>query len=411
MTGVYIIGAAMTPLGRHIERSVKDLTRLAVDGALADAGCSLDQIEAAWFSNTRQGQMEGQNSIRGQCALHALGLGGVPIFNSENACASSSSGLVQAVAAIRAGWHDIVLVCGAEKMIFPDRKAEMFRAFLGGTDVHAMDETLARLAHLGDGIGPATPPTGERSFFMDVYASLARQHMKTFGTTIEQLAQAAAKNHHHSSMNPLSQYRQSMSREEVLDSPMIVWPLTRAMCAPLSDGAAAVVLCSEAALRRFSSHRAIHVAGVGVSSSGFREPTDFSKHCARAAATRAYEMAGVGPAEMDLAEVHDASAFAEILQVENLGFCATGEGGALTESGATALGGRIPVNPSGGLVSKGHLIAATGLVQLHELVIQLRGEAGARQVADARFAIAENGGGWVGVEEAACVVTVLERKT
>lgn len=409
MTGVHIVGIGMTKLGRHLDLSVKDLTRHAVELALRDAGAGLDTIEAAWFSNTRQGQMEGQNSIRGQCALHAMGIGGIPIFNSENACASSSSGLSQAVAAVAAGWYETALVVGAEKMIYPDRKADMLRAFLGGTDIHLMDETLALLTRLGDGVDAPVDSAAQRSFFMDVYSSMARMHMKHHGTTARQIAMAAAKNHVHSSMNPLSQYQTPMTTDEVLADPLITWPLTRAMCAPLSDGAAAALVCSDAALERFGSSRAVDILGIGVASSGFRAPEDLDHHCARLAARRAYDMAGVSPDDISVAEVHDATSFAEILQVENLGFCATGEGGRLTESGATALGGRIPVNTSGGLVSKGHPIAATGLVQLHELVTQLRGEAGARQVKGARLAVAENGGGWVGVEEAACVVTVLGR--
>ena len=242
---------------------------------------------------------------------------------------------------------------------------------------------------------------------MDLYSGIARRHMKMFGTTQQQIAAVAAKNHWHSTMNPLSQYQVDMTVAEVLRDKEIVWPLTRAMCAPLSDGAAAAVLCTAAGLRRLAGARAVEIRGIGVASAQHREADDFAHHCARLAARRAYEMAGVGPGDASVVEVHDASAFAEILQVENLGLCEMGGGGPLAESGATRLGGRVPVNTSGGLISKGHPIAATGLVQLHELVQQLRGSAGRRQVEGARIAVAENGGGWVGVEEAACVVTVL----
>lgn len=405
-TSIHIAGIGCTPLGRHLDKSVRQLTAWAVDLALQDAGLDRAQVEAAWFSNTRQGQMEGQNSIRGQCALHPMGFDRIPIFNVENACASSSSALAQAYAAIAAGLCEIALVVGADKMIYPDRKEEMLQAFLGGTDVHEIERTRALFA---DGAEPRAAHGPQRSFFMDLYAGVARMHMRRYGTTQRQIAGVASKSHWHSTMNPLSQYRNPMAVEEVLADKEIAWPLTRAMCAPLSDGAAAAVLCSSSVLRRLDGACPVRVRGIGVSSAGHRAADDFEHHTARTAASRAYEMAGVGPGDVQVAEVHDASAFAEIVQVENLGLCEAGAGGWLADRGDTRLGGRIPVNTSGGLVSKGHPIAATGLAQLHELVLQLRGQAGERQVPGARVAVAENGGGWVGVEEAACVVTVLGR--
>ena len=412
MTDVYIVGVGMTPLGKFPDKSVKDLTRVAVTEALGDASCALGDIEAAWFANTRQAMMEGQNTIRGQCALRSMGFEGIPIANVENACASSSTGLVQAFAYLKAGLGEIALVVGADKMFFPEKREETFRAFIGGTDIYTLDETRARLAHIGDGVMPKQfegKDTGEHSFFMDIYAAMARFHMKTFGTTVEQIAMVASKNHFHSTMNPLSQYRTDMSVDAVLNDRLISWPFTRAMCAPISDGAGALVLCSGDALDRFDRKRAVKVLGTALVSGVDREPGDLARHIGRRAALKAYEMAGCGPDDMDVAEVHDASAFAEIQQIENLGFCDMGGGGPLTESGATKLGGRIPVNTSGGLESKGHPIGATGAIQIHELVTQLRGEAGQRQVEGAKRAVAENGGGFYGVEEAATVVTVLAR--
>ena len=406
MTRIYIAGIGATPLGRHLRRSVKDLTAWAVQLALEDAGATIEQIQAAWFANTRQGVMEGQNGIRGQCALMPIGLGGIPIFNVENACASSSSGVAHAFAYLSAGLADVALVVGSEKMIYPERKEAMFAAFLGSTDVHDIEATRRLI-----GRAPSEgTDDGARSFFMDLYASIARLHMKRYGTTQRQIAAAAAKNHWHSTMNPLAQYRVDMSVEEVLADKPIVFPLTRAMCAPLTDGAAAAVIANEEGLQRLRSSRAVRIRGIGVSSSRTRLFEDFEHHTARVAAGRAYEMAGISPKEVHVAEVHDASSFAEILQIENLEFCETGGGGRFTQSGATRLGGRIPINTSGGLISKGHPIAATGIIQLFELVQQLRGAAGKRQVAGAKIAIAENGGGWVGVEEAACVVTVLTQE-
>ena len=412
MTDVHIVGVAMTPLGKFPEQSVKQLTRTAVSDALDDAGATMDDIQGAWFSNTRQGMMEGQNTIRGQCSLRAMGFEGIPIVNVENACCSSSTGLNQAFAYLKAGLAEVALVAGAEKMFYPKKRAEMFQAFRGGWDVHTQEETERNLLSLGEGL--ALPPeamedTGERSVFMDIYAALARQHMKTFGTTQRQIAAAAAKSHFHSTMNPLAQYQKDFSVDEILADRLVSWPLTRAMCAPISDGAAAIVLCNDDALARFDTDRAVRVLGSAVVSGSDRKPDDFDHHIGRVAALRAYEQAGIGPDEVDVAEVHDASAYAEIVQVENMGFCERGDGGAMAERGDTRLGGRIPVNTSGGLLSKGHPIGATGAIQLHELVTQLRGEAGKRQVDGARIAAAENGGGFFGIEEAATVVTVLGR--
>ncbi len=411
VTDVYIVGIAMTKLGKFPARSVKDLTREAVKGALDDAHCGISDIEAAWFANTRQGMMEGQNVIRGQCALRPLGFAGIPIVNVENACASASTALREASAHLMAGMCDVALVAGADKMFFPDQKEQMFRAFLGGADVHTIDSTCDWLAGIGRGVGPEEQTGGGvsvHSFFMDYYAAMARLHMRLFGTTQRQIAAAAAKNHFHSTLNPLSQYRDDMSIEQVLADQPVKWPLTRSMCAPVSDGAAAAVVCHKRALGRFDRTRAVRVAALALASSSDRDVEDYDRHVGRVAALQAYEAAGVAPGDIDVAEVHDACAFAEIVQSENLGFCERGAGGWLAEQGTTRLGGRIPVNPSGGLVSKGHPVGATGLIQIHELVAQLRAEAGARQVQGARLAMAENGGGLWGVEEAATTVTILE---
>ncbi|MBV9629296.1 MAG: thiolase family protein, partial [Xanthobacteraceae bacterium] len=386
---VYIVGVGSTALGRFPDKSVKDLTREAVTLALEDAGAELGDIESAWFSNTRQGMMENQNTIRGQCALRAMGFETIPIINVENACCSSSTGLNQAFAAIKAGLCEVALVVGAEKMFYSDKKDLMFKAFLGGWDVHEMEATQKTLLGLGDGL--ALPPeaqadTGQHSVFMDIYASLARQHMRLYGTTPRQIAAAAAKSHFHATMNPLAQYRIDMSVDEVLGDKLIAWPLTRAMCAPISDGAAALVVCGQSALQRFDRTRAVEVLASALVSGSRRGRDELTRHLGRVAADKAYAQAGIGPDDIDVAEVHDASAFAEVLQTENLGLCAPGEGGSMAERGETRLGGRIPVNTSGGLVSKGHPIGATGAIQLHELVLQLRGEANARQVDGARFA-------------------------
>jgi len=406
--GIFVVGVGMTALGKMPERSVKDLTREAVTTALDDAGASVERIDAAWFANTRQPMLEGQNTVRGQIALRPLGFDGIPIANIENACASGSTALLQSVAYLKSGMADVALVVGAEKMFFPDKRDVMLAAFRGGTDIQEIDATERTIRALAaDVIPDGVQETAERSFFMDVYAAFARQHMKTFGTTVRQLAMVAAKNHYHSTLNPLSQYRTDMSVDDVLNDKPICWPFTRSMCAPISDGAAALVVCVESSLARFDRTRAIEIRGLSLASGTRREISDYANHIGRHAALRAYEQAGIMGADVDVAEVHDATSFAEIQQIENLGLCAEGNGGPFSESGATSLGGQVPVNPSGGLVSKGHPVGATGIVQIFELVTQLRGEAGDRQVADARVAVAENGGGFYGVEEAATTVTVL----
>jgi len=412
MDPVYIVGIGMTPLGRHLDKSVKQLTRIAVDAALADAGCARDVIDAAWFSNTRQGLMEGQHGIRGQCALRAYGFEGLPIINTDNACASSTTGLNQAAAYLRAGMAEVALVVGAEKMNYPDKRELMFEAFKGAMDRELGEQQLERSIALAAAL-PLPPEalanSGERSIFMDAYAAGARYHMLKHGLTQRQLAAVAAKNHWHASMNPLSHYRTPRSIEEVLADRIVSWPLTRAMCAPISDGAAAIVLCSRHALERFDQSRAVRVLATVLASGVPHDPDDAEKTLPRLAARKAFELAGVGPQDISLAEVHDATAFGEIKHVEALGLCAAGQGGELTASGATRLGGRVPVNPSGGLLAKGHPVAATGAIQIHELVTQLRGEAGDRQVPGARIAAAGNGGGNYNGEEAVCATTILAR--
>ncbi len=412
METVYVIGVGMTPFGKLSDLSVKDLTRRSVEAALKDAGCRADDLEGAFFANAVQGHMEGQHIIRGQIALREMGIQHIPVVNIENACASASSAFSLAVNFLRAGAGDVALAVGAEKM-FSDDRERMFGAFDSGWDISAADAIRERLIRLGEGVEVPAGTTSPRpySVFMDVYAAFARYHMRRFGTTQRQIAAVASKNHAHSVENPLSQYRKAFSIDEVLSAPPITYPLTLPMCAPISDGAAAAVLCTEAGLERLGLDRgrAIRVLASVMQTGSDRLPEEVDKHCTHLAAKRAYELAGVGPADVSVAEVHDATAVGEIIQIENLGFCAFGDGGPISERGDTRIGGRIPVNPSGGLESKGHPIGATGLGQIAELVTQLRGEAGRRQVQGARIALAENGGGLHGVEEAVACITVLGR--
>lgn len=407
MDNVYVVGVGATRFGKLIERSVKDMAREAVELALNDAGIGQDRIDAAFFANATQSVMEGQHMIAGQVALRSMGFEHLPVFNIENACASGSTALHLACAHVAAGRSEIALAVGVDKMYSADKALSM-SLFDGALDVSRPDAIEADLQSLaGDLLPGETGPSAVRSRFMDVYASLAKFHMRTYGTTQEQIAQIAAKNHRHSTFNPLAQYREDITLEQVMAARVIAWPLTLPMCAAIGDGAAAVIVCGKGALDRLGRERAVRVRASTLGGSSDRPAEDLARHVGRIAAFKAYEEAGIGPQDISVAEVHDATAFAEIQQIENLGFCAIGEGGRFAASGATTIGGRVPVNPSGGLVSKGHPIGATGLAQVHELVTQLRGEAGPRQVNGARLAIAENGGGFYGVEEAVACVTIL----
>jgi acetyl-CoA acetyltransferase len=409
---VFIVGTGMTRFGKLPDLSVKELSALAVRDALADAALGMSVVEAAYFANTAQGYMEGQTFIRGQLALRGMGFEGIPIVNVENACASGATALAMAVQHIAAGNGDVVLAAGAEKLFNPD-KAKMLGLFDSGWDIATVEENKRRLLALGEGVEPPPGTMSDRpySVFMDVYAAFCRFHMKTFGTTQRQIAAVAAKNHAHSVTNERAQYREALTVDEVLAAPPISYPLTLPMCAPISDGAAAAIVCSEAGLKRLglARDRAVELRASVIQSGVARDPAEYGRHITVLAAKRAYEAAGLGPEDVAVAEVHDATAMGEIIQTENLGFFAFGDGGPAAERGDTTLGGRIPVNPSGGLESKGHPIGATGLGQIHELVTQLRGEAGRRQVEGARVALAENGGGLYGVEEAVAAVTILSR--
>ena len=413
MTEVYICGVGMTPFGRFPEKSVKQLTREAVVAVMADAGCEKSDIEAAYFSGSTNGYLQGQNFVPGQIALRDMGFEGIPMYNLENACASGSSAFNLAAQATRAGEQDIVLAVGAEKMYIEDRE-KMFSAFDSGWDVETVEQNKANLLAMGHGVEVPEGTTSPKpySVFMDVYAAFCRAHMRTFGTTQRQIAAVCAKNHQHSVHNSYSQFRNPYTVEEVLEAPPITYPLTLPMCAPISDGAAAVIVCSKAGLDRLKgdASRAVKVLASVVQTGTRRDPEDYENHITAIAARKLYERAGVGPGDVDVVEVHDATAMGEIIQAENLQLVPFGEAGPAAERGEFSLGGRIPINPSGGLESKGHPIGATGLGQIHELVTQLRGEADQRQVEGARVALQENGGGLYGIEEAVAVLNLFARQ-
>lgn len=408
MRDVYIVGVGMTCFGRHLDRSHSDLAQEAVRLALADADIEAKALDTTVYANVVQGFFAGEMSIPSEYALRPLGISGVRTFAVEAACASSTVGMHQAIHHIRSGLSDVALVVGVEKL-FSDDRTKKFTVFQQQLDLEVaqgyLKRTEGKLVPIPQGLDGPSP-----NILMEAYAAQARLHMATYGTTQRQIAAIASKNHNHSVHNPLSQYRKAMSIEEVLDAPLVSWPLTNPMCAPISDGASAVIVCSSEKLRQLGNKgRAIRVLAADSLTGSDREPDDYAQHVTKRLALRLYEAIGLGPGDFDLAEVHDASSSGEILQIEALGLVGPGQAGSAAEVGALSLGGRLPVNVSGGLVSKGHPLGATGTGQIHELVTQLRGEAGARQVANARLGIAENSGGFYGVEDAMSAITILEK--
>jgi acetyl-CoA acyltransferase len=407
--GVHVVGVAMTRFARRPDVSVKQLVEEAVTGAVKDAGIAIEDIRASFFGCAMQGALEGQHAVAGQIALRSMGLERWPVFNIENACATGDSALLLAETHVRSGRAEIALAVGVERMTFDKQGA--FAWFDGAWDVSAAEATAAGLLALGEGVttpdGVQEPPADKKSLFMDIYAALAKNHMRTYGLTPRQLAAVAAKDHTHSVLNDRAQYQRPFTIDEVMSAPVISWPITLPMCSPITDGAAAAIVCSDEVLAKLDRSRAVPIAAIELGSGTERDAADLDHHLSVLTAQRAYERAGIGPGDIDIAEVHDATSFGEILQTENLGLVARGDGGAAAERGETTLGGRLPVNVSGGLVSKGHPIAATGLAKTYELVTQLRGEAGARQVEGARWAISQSGGGFYGLEDASTCITIL----
>ena len=415
MRDVYIIGTGMTRFAKHLARSEKDLAATAVKRTLKDAGIYGKDVQSAVFSNSMWGYFTEQHCIRGQVALRPLGITGIPITNVENACASGSTALHTAWLQVTSGQHDCVLAAGVEKLYNED-KLKTFRAYNAGVDVAGIKEHFADWQKVLDTIELEIPEDqnnaegsgSSRSAFMDVYAGWCRWHMATHGTTQHQLAVIASKNHFHSSMNPYAQFQKEMSVEQILAGKSVIYPLTVPMCAPVGDGGAAAIVCSGDYLKKMAASRPVKirasVLGSGTNRPIDREDLDIGLRLSK----KAYDLAGIGPEDVDTAEVHDATSFGELHQTEALGFCPIGEGGIFAESGATRLGGNLPVNTSGGLESRGHPVGASGLGQIFELVTQLRHEAGDRQVEGCRLALAENGGGNLGFEEAAMGIHILE---
>lgn len=411
-TNAVIAGSGMTAFGKFPSRALSDLAGEAIRAALADAGIEPEAIEAAYMGNAAAGTITGQICVPGEVVLRAMGIGRIPVINIENACATASTALNQAAAMITAGLYDVVLAVGYEKLVHDD-KARTFSVFSGAVDVGNMDGLAAlidrKMAAVGMKPDPAT--AASRSLFMDIYATEAIAHMQAYGTTRDQLAAVPVKNSRHGALNPRAQFRDVVSVEQVLAAREIVWPLTLPMCSPIGDGAAAVVLVSEKKARELGITDPVRIVASNLQTS-WDYPKGEDSLVFHETIARAYADAGVGPGDLDVVELHDASASSEILHTEYLGLCAAGEGGRVIETGLTALGGggRTVVNPSGGLLRKGHPIGATGIAQIVELHEQLKGRSGPRQVpGNPRVALAENGGGYINGDVAALCVTILKR--
>ncbi|MCW3013067.1 MAG: Propanoyl-CoA C-acyltransferase [Solirubrobacterales bacterium] len=399
---VLVAGVGMTPFAKST-RTLRDLAGEAVTAALADAGLPVSAVQAAYVGNGVAGLVTGQEMIRGQVMLRPLGIEGIPIFNVENACASASSALHLGCQAVASGAQDVVLCLGAEKLTHADKTVGM-DAIGTAVDLEMRAEMAAELAaELGTASDLDAAP---RSFFMDLYAGMARDYMRVSGATAEHFAAVVVKNQHNGARNPRAQYGSELTVADVLASRTIVDPLTLLMCSPISDGAAAAVLVSGRVAARLGVSGPRIAASVVVSGNRHDKDDPTAGSTARAARA-AYEQAGLGPGDLQVAEVHDASAPAELIVYEQLGLAPPGGAPDLIASGRTALDGTLPVNTSGGLLSKGHPIGASGLAQICEASWQLRGEAGARQVAGARVALTQNGGGWLEGDSAAMAVHVL----
>ncbi|CAI8899747.1 thiolase family protein [Pseudomonas sp. YuFO20] len=406
----YVAGVGMVPFGKHLDKTLKGLAGQAIQLALNDAGLDKTQLQAAWMGNAAAGVVTGQEMIRGEVVLRGMGIGKIPVVNVENACASSSTAFQQACAMVSAGYYDIVLVCGYEKLFHED-KARSLGAFSSAIDVEDPEGAMNVVKKLAEAAGEPFDVAGagsSRSVFMDIYALMAKKHMKQYGSTAEHFAMIAAKNSFHGSLNERAQFRDVLTVEQVLGARSIVDPLTLPMCSPIGDGAAAVVVVSERKARQLGLRNPVRVAASALVSGWDFEQAGES--VGALAAQQVYAASGIGPQDLSCVELHDASAPSELMAYEYLGLCAPGGGTRLLESGATHLGGRLPVNASGGLLRKGHPIGASGCAQIVELTEQLQGRAGARQVDNARIGLAHNGGGAIGLDAAATVVTLLVRE-
>ena len=387
MRSVAIAGIGGIRFGKYGDRSLRVLGEEACIKAIRDAGMTPRDIQVAYVGNLAQWEW-GQGLLIGHYVLREIGLTKIPITRVENGCATGSNAFHEAWYRVATGACDIALAFGVEQMTVASSE-KILSVFTG-----------RQHAERGGDMGNSAP---------GLFGLLARRHMEEFGTTREQIAMVAVKNRKYGSMNPEAQLTQALTLEEVLKDRMICDPLTLPQCCPRGDGAAAVVLVAGKIARKYNAIPISVAASVQVSGTypDDRSYTYFDTDVR--AAEAAYKMAGLGPEDIDLAEVHDCFSVAEIVHYEDLGFCRKGEGGRFVEEGHSGIGGKIPVNTSGGLLSKGHVIGATGISQIVELVRQLRGQAGGRQVEGARVALQHNGGGFIHTDTASCFIHILRK--
>ena len=362
MTDAYFVGVDMIKFGRFPEKSVPEIGAEAALMALDDCGLTIQDMQALYCGNL--GQASG---MVGQRMLQQIGQTGMPVVNVSNACATGATAFREAWASVKAGLYDIVIAVGVE---------QMGKGLLGGA---GGGKGIPKEGLFGSGTMPA------------VFAEAGMEHTRKYGTTFEQFAKVSVKNHHHSTLNAKAMYQIETPLEVVMNAEMISYPNTKLMCSVNVDGSAAAVIASEKKAQELGlMDRAVKVRASVLTSDAWQERNlvmpDVNT-CTRQAAAKAYEMAGLGPDDIDLVELHDCFATAEILHYENLGLCGDGEAGRMVDEGEVALGGRIPVNVSGGLLSKGHPLGATGIANIYEVSTHLRGEAGARQVEGARIGL------------------------
>jgi acetyl-CoA acyltransferase len=392
MREVAILGVGAHPTGQFTDKPLKDLAYTAIWGALDDAGVAPGDIEVAYVGNSLGGLLTGQEGVRGQVVLQHSGITGIPVVNVENACASAATALRGAWLEVASGAADVAIAVGVEKMFVGDTA----RSISALSSVSELD-----LSQLGMQF--------TTSYAIHPKINL-KAKMREYGWTRADFAKPAVKNSFNGSLNPLAQHRKPLSIDEVVGSRIVVDPLTLFMCASISDGAAAAVLCATDRAARFTGKRPIRIAGCVLRSGLYRLPDDDRPDSATIAAQAVYEQAGIGPQDLQAIELHDAMAPAELMLYERLGLCAPGEGPRLIDDGTTTLRGRVPVNPSGGLCSRGHPVGATGLLQIAELVWQMRGEAGERQIEKPpKVTMAQNQGGLLlGQDSAVYSVTILK---
>jgi len=389
MERVFISGVGMTPFKRDPGRGVRALATAAIDEALADAGVPVEDVEKLYMGNAAAGVISHQEMIRGQVALRNHALWGTPVVNVENACASGGTALQLGWETIAAGHADVVLVVGVEQLTHDD-KARTFAALRGSTDIEEIGE-------------PEPGVTAVNSVLMDFYAEEAASYLSDYDATPHDFALVAVKNRGNGKHNPLAQFRAEQTVEEVLGGRMIVPPLTLPMCSPVTDGGAALVLCSADYAKRGDAD-VVEILACELAAGTGRDSSPVTE-----AAAAAYRASGVGLEDVDVVELHDAAAPAELIQYAEIGLCEAGEGHHLLRRGDTALGGKLPVNTSGGLMSRGHPLGATGCAQLVELCTQLRGRGDGRQVEGAKMGMAINAGGWLAGAYATTVATIVKR--